>query len=77
MNVKIIMETGESDNFLMAYSVTVSVSASNIPAHKLKKICEVHLGRQMNLKCILSRKSLSFTMEGRAKKGFLDGFRIL
>ena len=50
MNVKIIMETGESDNFLMANSVTVSVSASNIPAHKLKKICEVHLGRQMNLK---------------------------
>ena len=38
MNVKFIKEKEESDNFLMANSVTVSVSASNVPTHKLKKI---------------------------------------
>ena len=32
MNVEIIKEAEESNNFLMANSVTVSVSASNVPA---------------------------------------------
>ena len=39
MNVKIVKETEESDSFLMANSVTVSIPALNLCAHKLKKIC--------------------------------------
>ena len=44
MNVKIVKETEDSDNFLMANSVTVSMSASNVHAHKLKKIHESSSG---------------------------------
>ena len=53
MNENIVKETEGSDNFLMANSVTVSISASNVPAHKLKKSAKVLLGRQMHLKCML------------------------
>ena len=53
MNGNIVKETEGSDNFLMANSVTVSISASNVPAHKLKKSAKVLLGRQMHLKCML------------------------
>ena len=37
-NVKIIKETHESENFLMADSVTISVAASNVPQKKLQEI---------------------------------------
>ena len=38
IDVNIVKGTEEFDNFLMANLVTVSVSASNVPAHKLKEI---------------------------------------
>ena len=44
MNVQIIKEMEESNNFLIANSVTVSISASNVPAHKLKKISKSSSG---------------------------------
>ena len=40
MNVKIVKEAEESNNFVMVNSVAVSVSASNVPARKLTKICK-------------------------------------
>ena len=68
VNLNIVKETEESNNFLMANSVTVSISTSNALAHELKKSVKVHLGGKVNLNCMLSRKILSFTMQGRANK---------
>ena len=66
-NVKLIKETEESENFLMANTMTISISASNVPENKLKKIRESKSRKEPKVTVVKENFVLQNVKQGKEK----------
>ena len=66
-NVKLIKETEESENFLMANTMTISISTSNVPENKLKKIRESKSRNEPKVTVVKENFVLQNVKQGKEK----------
>ena len=66
-NVKLFKETEESENLLMINTMTVSVSASNAPENRLKKICESKSSNEPKVTVVKENFVLHNVKQGKEK----------